>query len=94
MNVAQIRGQDWQEPLGIIPFAISAQQGLDRKTVAKVVQTWTSARTFSSQANLAGEYVERPVDFTHVQTVAILVQKKKPSRSSAETAVSAFEIGG
>jgi hypothetical protein len=62
----EISGQDWQAPLGIFAVAIPAQQSLDRKSVAKVVQTRATAGIHSTQSDLSGQDVERPVDLAFI----------------------------
>src|SRR5262249_50846732 len=90
----EIGGQDWQAPLGILTIAIPAQQSLDRKSVAKIVQARATTGIHRPQSNLSGQHVERPVDFAFVQSLAVLVYKEVSSGSRAKAAIPTFRVVG
>src|SRR5258708_38872146 len=76
VGMPEIGGQDRQASFGVFAVAIPAQQRLDRKTVAKVVQSRATAGIHSTQSNLSGQTVERAVHLALVQPVAVLVYKE------------------
>jgi hypothetical protein len=92
--MAEIGGQDWQTPLGILTVAIPAQQSLDRKSMPKIVQARATTGTHRTQSNLSGEDVESPVDLTFVQPVAVLVYQERSFGARAKALVPAFCVVG
>ena len=94
MGMPEIGGQDGQAPLGIFAVAIPAQQSLDRKSVTKIVQARATAGVHSTQSNLSGQQVERPVDLAFVQPVAVQVDQEIPLCSRAEALIPALRVVG
>src|SRR5450759_4044724 len=76
MGMPEIGGQDGQTPLGILTVAIPEQQRLDRKSVSKIVQARATAGIHSTQSNLSGQDVERPVDLAFVEWVAVQIYQE------------------
>src|SRR5260370_15843565 len=76
VGMPEIGRQDWQAPFGVLTIAIPAQQRLDCKSVTKVVQARATAGIYSTQSNLSGQDVERPVDLAFVQSGAVPVYQE------------------
>jgi hypothetical protein len=70
------------------------QQGLDRKTVAKVMQAWATTGVDGTQSNLPGQRVEGSVDLTFVEWVAVFVYEEVAVGSSPKPAIPTFHIIG
>jgi len=64
VRVAEVGRQDWQTSLRVLAVAVPAQQRLDRKSVAKIVQARSAAVVLTTQPNLPGQSVKRPVYLT------------------------------
>jgi hypothetical protein len=90
----EIGRQDGQAPLGVFPVAIPAQQSLNRKSVTKIVQARATAGLDRAQPSLAGQNVERPMHFSFVQPVAVLVHQEISFGSRREAAIPASRIVG
>ena len=73
VGMPEVGGQDWQAPFWVLAVAVPAQQGLDRKSVSKIVQAWATPGVHSTQSDLSGQDVERPVDLAFVQTITVQV---------------------
>jgi len=80
--------------LGSFAVAIPAQQSLDRKSVTKIVQARASAGIHSTQSNLSGQDVERPVDLAFVQPVAVSGLPRISLGAHAEALIPAFRVVG
>jgi len=76
MNMAEVRGQHRQAPLGILARAVPTQQGLDCESMSKVMQAWAVAVVRSAQADLTRQVVEGAPDITAVELVACTRDKK------------------
>ena len=94
MGMPEVGRQDGQAPLGIFAVAIPAQQSLDRKSVTKIVQARATTGIHSTQSNLSGQDVERPVDLAFVQSVAVQVYQEMAFGARAEATVPAFRVVG
>ena len=90
----EIGRQDGQAPLRVFAVAIPAQQSLDRKSVTKIVQARAAAGIHSSQSNLSGQAVKRPVDLAFVQPIAVQVYQEISIGAHAEALISAFRVVG
>ena len=94
MCVPEVGRQDRQAPLGVFAVSIPAQQSLEGKSVAKIVQARASTAPRSTQSNLSRQYVEHPVDLAFVQSVAILIHEKVRLCSRAKASVPPFGVIG
>src|SRR5664279_5111542 len=94
VGMPEIGGQDGQAPLGILTIAIPAQQRLDRKSVSKIVQARAATGIHSTQSNLSGQDVERPVDLAFIQSVAVQVYQEMSLGANAKALVAAFRVVG
>jgi hypothetical protein len=65
-----------QPPPWVLTVAIPAQQGLERKTVAKVMQAWATTGVGGTPPNLPGQPVEGSVDLAFVEWVAVFVYEE------------------
>ena len=92
MCVPKVGRQNRQAPLGVFAVSISAQQSLESKSVAKIVQARSAAVVLTTQPNLPGQSVKRPVYLTFVQAVTVLVYQERTFGARTKAAVSAFRI--
>ena len=92
MRVAEVGRQDWQTSLRVLAVAVPAQQRLDRESVPKIVQARSAAVVLTTQPNLPGQSVKRPVYLTFVQTVTVLAYQERTFGARTKAAVSAFRI--
>ena len=94
MGVPEIGRQDGQSSFGVLTVAVPAQQRLDRKSVAKIVQARPAAVVYATQPNLPGQGVERPVHLAFVQLVTVFIHQERAFGERTKTAVPAFRIIG
>ena len=73
---------------------ILAHEGLDRKTMAKVMQAWTATGIHGTQSNLPGQGVEGPVNLAFVQPVVVLVYEEMALGARTKATVPAFHVVG
>jgi hypothetical protein len=83
-----------QPPPWVFTVAIPAQQGLDRKTVAKVMQAWAATGFAGTESNLPGQRVEGSVNLTFVEWVSVLVYEEVAVGPRPKPAIPTFPIIG
>jgi hypothetical protein len=88
--MAEIVGQDRQEPFGILSATVPIQQRLKSKSVTEIVEARAVVIGGAAQANLMGQGVECVVDGTDIQSLAAAGNKKirrdRPSRCKSVAA--------
>ena len=76
MCVPEIGGQERQASLGIFTISIPAKQCLNCKSVTKIVQARATTAPSSMQSNLSKQHIERAMNLTFVQPVALLIHEE------------------